>query len=458
VPGVYALGAIVPGTYIGPNSNTFTIAPLQVVPGSFVGTPSGFSLQFNAPLLINSTTPVLYGASTTTTPSPSPSVIVTTDPTNLGDTAAYIAGSLVLNAADTGLTFVATNTTLETNNGSPILPDGTYTVILRGSAANDGFQAAGGGYLDGKGNGSAGSGDYVTTFTVSASHEDVVWVPPTADGPGQALNGPGLNQLGSGYPIYLDDNTGSVTSVQLTLNYDPTLLTVTGVRGTGFSLLAASTPGHAVLSYSGPALPAGSQTSLGYLTAAVTAGTTAKPTPYKAKDLLHLSNVSVNSGALPTVTSDGLHLVAYVGDADGNGSYTSGDAVLITRTILLTDTGFAAYPLVDPTVVADTDGSGFVASDAPLQVNEAGVGVRTANLPVPPIPSGVHFMARTAALQPQVRGVAQGGSGVATARGVSGVPQVRLDQVFAQLADDAAAFADSDGWLYLTAKKKQSIA
>jgi hypothetical protein len=86
-----------------------------------------------------------------------------------------------------------------------------------------------------------------------------------------------------------------------------------------------------------------------------------------------------------------LHLVAYVGDADGNGSYTSNDAILITRVAVQTDAGFAAYPLVDPVIVADTDGVGFIPADAPLQVNEAGVGFPTANLPSPPIPSGVSF-------------------------------------------------------------------
>jgi uncharacterized repeat protein (TIGR03803 family) len=395
VPGTYSLSAVVPATFTGPNSSTFTILPLQVAAGSFVGTPSGFSLQFNGPILVNSTTPVLYGTSTPTVPAPAPSVIVTTDPANLGDTNAYVAGSLVLNAANTGLTFVATNTALEVNNNSPILPDGVYTVIVRGSAANNGFQAAGtgGGYLDGKGTGTAGSGDFVATFTVgaAAAKDDVVWVPPTAAGPGQSLNGPGLNQLASGYPIYLADTTGQVTRVAALLNYDPTVLTVTGTRGAGFSLSANSTPGHAVLIYNGPALPAGSQTTIGYLTATVVGGTVANPAPYKAKDLLHLASATLNLSTIPVVTSDGLHVVAYVGDADGNGTYSSGDAVLITRAILLTDTGFAAYPLVDPTVLADTDGSGFVPSDAPLQANEAGVGVRTANLPVPPLPSGVHF-------------------------------------------------------------------
>jgi hypothetical protein len=52
-------------------------------------------------------------------------------------------------------------------------------------------------------------------------------------------------------------------------------------------------------------------------------------------------------------SADVLHLVAYVGDGDGNGSYSSNDAVLITRVGLQTDSGFTAYPLVDPVIVAE---------------------------------------------------------------------------------------------------------
>jgi hypothetical protein len=80
-----------------------------------------------------------------------------------------------------------------------------------------------------------------------------------------------------------------------------------------------------------------------------------------------------------------------VGDADGNGSYSSNDAILITRTALQADSGFTAYPLVDPVIVADTDGSGFVPADAALQVNEAGVSMPANNLPNPPVPAGVVF-------------------------------------------------------------------
>ena len=408
-PGAYTLSALVHGQYTGPDSASFTVMPLQVVPGSFTATPSGFSLAFNAPILVNAMTPVLFGTGFgSTAPVPSLTLAQTLDGAGHAVNNSII-GSLVLNAANNALTFLATNTALEINNGSPLLPDGTYTVTLHGSAAANGFQAqgSGGGFLDGLGTGVAGSGDYTSTFIVNAAaaHDDVVWVPDVAEGPGQPLNAPGANKAGGGYPIYLNDSTGLVTHVLLTLNYNPALLTVTGVTGSGFTLLP-STPGQADLQYSGPALPAGSQVPIGFLTASVPAGTAANPTPYKAEDLLHLAGVMLNAGAIPVATADGLHLVAYVGDADGNGVYSGNDAVLITGVALQADTGFAAYPLVDPIIVADTDGAGFIPSDAALQVNEAGVGAATANLTNPPIGPDVHFLVTTehpnTALSPRV--------------------------------------------------------
>jgi autotransporter-associated beta strand protein len=392
-PGTYTFGAIVPQYFTGLNSNPFSVAPLQVVSGSFVPMTSGFSLQFNTTFLVNSQTPVLYGQGFGAT-APAPTVTLTqTIDVNGNAVNIPVEGSLVLNPANNSLTFVATNTAYEVNSSSPVLPDGTYTVDVR-SSGTTGLQGllSGSGYLDGLGSGTPGSGDYLATFTLRAAGKDALWVPTTADGPGQPLVAPGNNQIGGGYPVYLNDSTGSVTDVRLSLNYDPTLLTVTGVTGAGFTLLPSSVPGRADLEYNGPALPSGDQLPVGFITASVPKGTAVHPVAYKAKDLLHLSNVSLNGGAISVVTSDAVHLVAYVGDADGNGTYSSADAVLITRVGLQTDSGFTAYPLVDPVIVADTDGSGFIPADAALQVNEAGVGFATANLANPPIPAGVVFV------------------------------------------------------------------
>jgi hypothetical protein len=407
VPGSYTLSAVTPNKYTAPNSATFSVLPLQVVPGSFVGTPSGFALQFNAPILVNSATPILYGSGSIGS-APVPSVIVTRDPDNLDDTGAMVAGSIVVDSTTNTLTFLTTNTGLLSYTGSPVLADGVYTVIVHSSAASDGIQAlnAGGGFLDGLESGTSGSGDYTQAFSVNttAAQEDVLWVPAVADGPGQPLNGPGMNRLGGGYPVYLDDNTGLVTDVQLTLQYNPALLTVTPSSTDNFTV-TVPTPGQAVLHYSGPALVPSLENPIGYITARVPSGTAAYPVPYKASDLLHLADAALNGGAIPTATSDALHLVAYVGDANGDGAYSSDDAVKITRVVLQADTGFAAYPLVDPVIVADTDGIGFIPADAALQANEAGVGVPANNLATPPIPHGAVFHAavQLATATPELR-------------------------------------------------------
>ena len=385
--GTYQFSALVPGKYIGPNSHTFTVEPLQVVPGSFAAFPAGFSLSFTGPFLVNSVTPALYGIGLGPTATVNPTVTLT-------GPSGPVAGSVVINSTANGLTFVETTTaSVVNNNGVPILPDGTYIARIVASGVN-GLQAfySGGGYLDGTNSGAPGH-DFTASFTIGAgaAKDDVLWIPPTADGPGQPLNAPGNNQVGGGFPIYLNDTSGQVSNVQVTLNYNPALLTVTGTTGKGFSLLNTSTPGRAVLQYSGPALPGGNQVTIGFVTATVPSGTTTNPVPYKAKDLLHLSAISLNGGTISVVAGDALHLVAYVGDADGNGSYDVTDAEFVRRVTIATDTGFTAHPLVDPTIVADTDGFGFIPSDAALQVTEASVGFTTANLPNPPVPSGVQF-------------------------------------------------------------------
>jgi hypothetical protein len=399
-PGTYQLSAVVAGRYTGPYSAAFSVTPLQVTSGSFVGTPSGFALTFNAPFLVNSVTPALFGTGFgAAAPAPSLTLTQIMDASGNPITPVPVEGSVILNTTTNSLMFLATNTAGEVNNGTPILPDGTYQVDLLSSGPT-GYQGklSGGGYLDGLSSGTAGSGDYTTTFTVTAgaAYQDILWLPDAANGPLQPLEAPGANQSGGGYPLYLDvHHTGvaSITDVQVTLTYNPALLNVastsTSINGGTFTVSASA--GTAVLHWSGANLGAvaGAPFPVGFITATVPNGSATNPI-YRAKDLLHLSSPSINSGSYAVTTSDGLHVVAFVGDADGNGSYGSADAALITHVGLQVDSGFAAYPLVDPVIVADTDGSGFVPADAPLQVNEAGVGVGTANLPNHPTTAGAN--------------------------------------------------------------------
>src|SRR5262249_42655851 len=84
---------------------------------------------------------------------------------------------------------------------------------------------------------------------------------------------------------------------------------------------------------------------------------------YKAKEVLHFSSLSVNGGAITAVADDGVHVVAFLGDASGDGLYTSADSVVISRVASAADTGLAAFPVLDPVLIADLSGNGLVQSN-----------------------------------------------------------------------------------------------
>jgi hypothetical protein len=86
---------------------------------------------------------------------------------------------------------------------------------------------------------------------------------------------------------------------------------------------------------------------------------------YRAKKLLAVSGVSVN-GSKPGVAVDGFPLVAFLGDTSGDGQFSGNDGGLAGRVAGGQDTGFAAYPLVDPIIVADVAGVGVVDANCRL--------------------------------------------------------------------------------------------
>jgi hypothetical protein len=106
--------------------------------------------------------------------------------------------------------------------------------------------------------------------------------------------------------------------------------------------------------------------------------------PYTDKQLIDLSEVLINQGAIPARDDDGVHLIAYFGDASGNGRYSASDAVFALRAAIGLDGGFAGFPLADPALLADVTGNGVVtAADATRLVREV-VGIDQPE--VPPIP------------------------------------------------------------------------
>jgi hypothetical protein len=202
-------------------------------------------------------------------------------------------------------------------------------------------------------------------------------MPDFARGPDQPVDVPAT---GAGLPISISE-AGGVTSVSLTLHYDPALLNISNVAMasglTGWSITAANfaTSGQVALSASGPALSSGTR-DLFVLTAAVPVNAT-----YAATQVLRLENVQINGGAVAAVADRAVQKVAFFGDATGNRGYSAMDASLVARLAAGLDSGLNAFPLLDPAIIADVSGNGGISS------LDASYIARTAvHLPQPEIP------------------------------------------------------------------------
>ena len=335
------------------------LTPVTLTVPMFTPTSTGFTATFDEPF--NLTPLHLYGTAAAN--------LGPADVTLVGASTGPVRGSLIVNATDTGFTFVKT--------GGILAPD-TYTVIFLSSA--NGFQdTPRGGLLDGNADGITGD-NYTTTFTVAPSTARVVSIPDFARGPGQPVVIPAAT--GTGLPLTISDGT-NVTSISLTLTYNPALLSITGAslgtsapNGSTVSI-NLSTPGVAVLTFTSPtALPSGLDTF------ATLVASVPNAAPYASKEDLVISNISLNGGAIAATDQDGVHVVAYLGDTTGNGGYSGLDASLIARVVANIDSGFAAFPLLDPTILADVAGRGsLTAQDASF------VAQFVANIPQPRIPA-----------------------------------------------------------------------
>lgn len=306
-----------------------------------------------------------------------------------------IQGSLVV--AENRLRFVATD---------GALPTDTYQVLLH--SATDGLRAAdGGAILDGEfsgvfpsGDGIAG-GDFVFSFTVADAASLVVGIPNFARGPGQAVNlltSPDGSSVDSGLPIALSTSAG-VTSLTVTVEFDPALLHVSDVRlgpdapeGSQVTV-NLSTAGQATIAFFAlDPLPEGS-TRIIVLDADVPA-----TAPYASAQAIRLTRVDVNAGALSATAADGLHVVAFPGDTNRNLRYDAEDARLIARVGVAVDSGFAVdpphaettsptrllYPTIDPRIIADVTGDGTLSALDASDVLRRVVGLSTPGIPALP--------------------------------------------------------------------------
>ncbi|HYV40037.1 MAG TPA: FG-GAP-like repeat-containing protein, partial [Gemmataceae bacterium] len=332
-------------------------------------TPTGFVAQFNKPFDASNLN--LYDGVSTYGPA---------DVTVIGP-AGLIRGSLLLDPSNSSFTFIKTGVGAA-GLFPGVLPAGNYSVTFR-SAVNA-FKDLDGLLLDGNNDGASGD-NYVTTFTVGASSQPVLSVPDFARGPNGAVNIKVPQLGGSGIPITLT-NAAGVTDVTFNLNYNPALLNITSTlsntSGT-FTLVGAPSSGVANFSFHSSTALNGNLT-LGQIVAQVPDSAAAS---YKAKELLHLSNIVVNGSITTAINDDGIHVAAYPGDVSGDGLFSPLDGALTSRVAIVFDTGFAAYRLADPAILGDLNGNGFTDSSDVTLINRTLAGITVAQLP--PIPTSL---------------------------------------------------------------------
>ncbi|MCC6629566.1 MAG: tandem-95 repeat protein, partial [Chloroflexi bacterium] len=258
-----------------------------------------------------------------------------------------VAGSIVTDADAMGFSFVKTGSPA----GDGLLVAGNYTLELQSRA--DAFVDAHGRWLDGNADGTAG-GAYSAQTTVAASSAAFVSVGEFTRGAGQDVN---LPASGAGIPVRIGNAAGAST-VGFTLHYDPTLLTIGGALSNLAGVTVStdlSVAGQVGVQVSGISGLTNATVELVHLVASVPTGALAH---YASSQLLDLRDVSVNGGALPVRDDDGVHVAAYLSDATGDRVYGAGDAQAVLDVISRKYSGFGAYPLTDPVVVAGAWGNG----------------------------------------------------------------------------------------------------
>tara|TARA_R110002072_G_scaffold57849_1_gene148317 strand:+ start:11242 stop:16923 length:5682 start_codon:yes stop_codon:yes gene_type:complete len=359
---------------------------------SFAPTPSGFTAELSEEISVQKIN--LYDTEA--------GAAGAADVTLQGATTGEVRGSLVING--TTVTFIATD--------GPLAAD-TYTATLR--SASDGFtDLADGELLDGDDNGTAG-GNFVTTFTVASPASLVVGLPDIVRGPSQTVQlpaGGSGTELPAGLPIQLS-NADGVTSVTLTIQYDPAMLDISAVQlgadaPTGSQVEAnLDTPGVATITFfSLEAMDAGQADIIDLI------ATVPEDAPYGSTGTLTISSLDVNAGAMTASADDAIQVVAFPGDVNANRRYDAEDARLVARVGVDLDSGFVVtdasgsgeafvpFAAIDPNLLGDVTGqdglSPLDASDLLRRV----VGLSTPNIPDLPdaqAPTSISLSATTVA-------------------------------------------------------------
>ena len=226
-------------------------------------------------------------------------------------------------------------------------------------------------------------GNYVGAFTIAGTGTALLSIGEIARAPGQTL---AIPAAGYGFPIVLDGAAGA-TTLSFTLQYDPSALTVRGFGGGALPKGSAvqvdtSTPGSMHVTIRTPTPLKAGRIVLGLLDAVVPTTAT-----YGADALLHLAGVQLDAGARTVRAADGLEVVARLGDTSGDGAYSLLDVERLARVLLHADSGFGAWPLVDPTVLADIDRNGILQWADALELSLQVLGLPQKDIPGTPAPA-----------------------------------------------------------------------
>ena len=397
---IQALARDEDGDWAGPLLDIDVIAmPLQVL--SFTPDCDGFSVRFNQAFDQDQLN--LFGNGR-----------MPGDVVLQGAASGIIDGSLLIDADGMGFSFLKT--------GTPLRAD-SYTVTIKSGPT---ALTSASGDLDGNGDGTAGD-DFTAVRSINPPTQIKLGLPDFMRGPGQAVDVP--IAAGAGLPVTLTSE-GDVRSLQFEIRYDAALLQLVDASG-GAGLPAGATldvdlsvPGLARISITSPTLLPAGALQLVNLSAMVPFDAT-----YKARHRVDIAAVTINDQLVECADDDALHIVGYIGDANGNMTYELEDVQMIQRTAIRLNTGFAAWDDLSPLIIADIDGNGVITTIDASRVYQELSGYNSALIPDIPSPEAFRIAAEQRAAhqqqQPpapasaspqQAQGSSASGGGTAAAR------------------------------------------
>ncbi len=333
---------------------------------------SGFALTFSRPFQL----PRFDGRGSESSQLGTTSVVLR------GASSGVVAGTVVTQPNRQEIVFIRTGGILE--------PD-EYTVTIRSDP--HGFVDDENGSLDGDGDAIPG-GDFVKHFTVHPLGDNVkvLSIPDFVRGAGQQANIPANATIG--IPVTVSD-VGGVRMISATIQPKNGLLELSSASlgdnmpaGARVDLSRDSdVPNKWRLQFSSEQpLPPGERV-IAYLQARVPSELASQF--YSSNELIDVEVEAISDGgdvSYPAIGDDALHVAAFFGDLSGDGRVNAIDASRLARFAAQADSGFPAFPLTDPMVIADITGNGRInASDASHIARFAAI------IPIwqiPPLPAG----------------------------------------------------------------------